>query len=74
VVVVTCCFYCHVWLLWFSGRSDLCFHVVRDNRVLNADTALDAFEARERTSPTLREIYKNYTVIDVKVRDCLADA
>ena len=46
----------------------MCFHVVRDNRVLNADTARDEFRARERTSATLRQVYTNYSMVDIKVR------
>ena len=52
--------------LGMSFRTDLCFHVVRDNRVVNPDEALKIIIAT-KVDPVVAEIYRNQSVQDVDV-------
>ena len=48
-------------------RSDLCFYVIKDGKVVSLDRALDEFDLRERRSEELREAYDEYNVDRVDV-------
>ena len=47
-------------------RTDLCFHVVSGNEVVNPDEALRIFIAA-KVDATIAEIYRNQSVEDVDV-------
>ena len=49
-------------------RSDLCFHVVQNNVVLDAESALNEFDRKRDNSVDLRDVYARYEVTDVKVK------